>query len=369
MIANFSNINEEFFIIKDGLFCGDESYLIVPKHINAQWNQNNKFFRSSIWRKSDGKLISAAFKKFVNWSEKPDTFPVPLSLKDCNIVTKIDGSLLCIDFYNGQINTRTRGTFNTDTLNNGHEIKILKQKYPKLFSNCELLSGKYSIICEWVSDENTIVLKYPNCPDVFLIAVINLEDYSYLTQKEVDDLAIQWQVKRPVKFDLNNTDDIFTIITQKEDIEGVCVYSPLNGKSDQEIHKIKSTKYLALHKLKSDLSCLEKILDIYLQRGEPNYSSFFVFVSDTFDFELANQIRGDISKLCDAKKEVEKILSGMEKFLKKIKNLPSRKDQAKEIINSYGGEKNNRAQFLFCLLDEKEITIDQRKKLYFQVLK
>ena len=57
------------FNFKDCVIAGDDCVLVTPKDMGVEWNDDNKIFRSSIWRKSDGKLISAGFKKFVNYFE------------------------------------------------------------------------------------------------------------------------------------------------------------------------------------------------------------------------------------------------------------------------------------------------------------
>ncbi|HOS17133.1 MAG TPA: hypothetical protein PKX15_09010, partial [Bacteroidales bacterium] len=87
-----------------------------------------------------------------------------------------------------------------------------------------------------------------------------------------------------------------------------------------------------------------------------------------FDWELWQQIRGDASKICDASKGVDQIVAGMQRFVdEKLKVLPTRKEQAQLIISSYG--QTNRASFVFKLLDGKELTPTDRKKLLYQVLK
>jgi hypothetical protein len=51
----------------------------------------------------------------------------------------------------------------------------------------------------------------------------------------------------------------------------------------------------------------------------------------------------------------------------KVRNLPTRKEQAMVILNSYG--ETNRSGYLFKILDNKPLENDDYKKLLFQILK
>ncbi len=140
------------------------------------------------------------------------------------------------------------------------------------------------------------------------------------------------------------------------------------SKNDQMLHKVKGAWYLKLHYLKSELSNIEKVLDVWLEQGMPEYQTFYNYIFTTFDYELAEQCRGMISRICDAKKEVDLIVSGMNDFVNnRLKTLPTRKLQAEQVISAYGN--TNRASFLFKLLDGKSLGKEEYKKLLFQVLK
>jgi hypothetical protein len=80
----------EFFNFKDCTIAGDECVLITPKMMGVKWTEENKYFRSSIWRKSDNLLISAGYRKFVNLGETPDFEPID-GYSDLEFVRKLDG--------------------------------------------------------------------------------------------------------------------------------------------------------------------------------------------------------------------------------------------------------------------------------------
>jgi hypothetical protein len=362
MKIDISSIDRESFMVHEHIIYGEVVYLVQPKHIGAKWKNDNLHFRSSVWN-YNGELISASFPKFFNWSEQPDLSPVPNSLKHCTVVEKLDGSTLIVSKYNGQYILRTRGTVDASTMANGFELELFKSTIlNKLQDNND--TWGYSIIWEWLSPINKIVLSYGDEPIWKLIGFINHINYSLAQQDMLDAMAKKYDLLRPEIYTFTDISDMLQIVDKWQNKEGVCLYS----KNDQVIHKIKASKYLLLHHLKSELSSLEKVLDVWLEQGMPDYQTFYNYIFTTFDFELAEQIKGTISRICDAKKEVDMIVSGMNEFVNnRLKTLPTRKLQAEQVISAYGN--TNRASFLFKLLDGKFLGKEEYKKLLFQVLK
>lgn len=358
-------------MVHDHVVNGETVHLVQPQHIGCNWTQDNKVLRSSLWD-SNGELISAGFPKFTNWGEKPESFPVPRSLDSATVVEKIDGSLLIVSKWKGQYILRTRGTTDAGTLENGHELELFKQKIlPRItgyMNDGETWSCSW--LFEWVTPENRIVLDYGEEPAWYLVGVVYHKDYALILQNHLDVTATQLKLKRPPTHVFAEVDDLITNVGAWKGREGVCVYSHL----DQTIHKVKSAWYLVLHHMKSELSSFDKVIDLWLEFGRPDYQTFYKKLSDTFDFELANQVKGDISRICDGYREVQKIVFGMNLFIKNkctpqgdVKDKKVRAKMAMTIIGAYG--ETNRAGFVFKLLDGKQLADDDLKKLLYQVLK
>ena len=350
------------FMVHEHSLNGEIVYLIQPQHIGTKWTQDNKHMRSVVVNYA-GEVISAGFPKFTNWGENPDHFPVPNSLKHCTVVEKLDGSLLIVSKYNGQYILRTRGTVDASTMANGHELEIFKNTIlSKLADNND--TWDYSVLFEWLSPINKIVLNYGDEPSWRLIGFINHINYSLAQQDMLDAMAKKYGFDRPPTYTFSSVEDLLKDVDQWRGKEGVVVYS----KNDQMLHKVKGAWYLALHHMKSELSNIEKVIDVWLEQGMPDYQTFYNYIFTTFDYELAEQCRGMISRICDAKKEVDLIVSGMNEFVNnRLKTLPTRKLQAEQVISAYGN--TNRASFLFKLLDGKSLGKEEYKKLLFQVLK
>ena len=362
MKYDISTIDQNNFDVVPYLIAGETCYLVTPQRMGVDWTQSNKVLRSSVWD-SSGKLISASFPKFVNWGEKPEVFPVPNSLKNTTVVEKLDGSLLSLTRYNGQIILRTRGTVDARKLDNGVELAAFQPILDRVSRMYESLGDiwGFSLIWEWLSPTNKIVLDYGPVPLFKLIGKIDHEDYSLSTQKELDTLADILGVDRPETFTFGSTEELISSVEQWKGKEGVCVYS----KGGQEIHKIKAASYLLAHRFKENAT-FEHTVDLFFEFGMPSYQDFQSKLVDLFDWECANMVLGYCSTICDGFKEVNKIVDSMKSFVEPLKNV-SRKEAAQKILGAYAN--TNRGSFCFQILDGKTLDKDSLKKLLYQVTK
>lgn len=366
MKIDLTTIDQTQFMVHEHMLGGQVVHLVQPQHIGAIWTKDNKIFRSSVWD-FDGNLVSAGFPKFVNWGEKPEVFPVPTSLKGATIMEKLDGSLLIVSKWKGNLILRTRGTVDASKLDNGFELEAFKEYADSLLSTWAQNQGEtwgVSFLFEWTSPFQKIILNYGDEPKFFLVGAVEHMDYALWPQVALDVLAEQHKLLRPATYTFSDVSDLLTNVEAWKGKEGVVVYSDY-GKA---MHKVKGAWYLALHHMKSELASFDKVIDVWFNLGRPSYTDFYNKVAEQFDFELANQVQGDMSRICDAWKTVQKIELGFQVFVRDVlKTLTTRKDQAQKVLSSYG--QTNRAAFVFKLLDGKTLADDDFKKLLYQVLK
>lgn len=299
--------NPEDFNFKECIINSDLCVLITSK-ITVKWTDSNKIYRSSIWRVADGFPVSLSFKKFTNFGEQPDFEPIS-SFYDKNFIVteKLDGSCLIVSKYKGKLIARTRGTFDARILKNGHELDPLLEKYKieKYFDPKE--TADYSLLFEWVSPDNQIILKY-NEPDLFLIGGIKHADYSYFSQNVLNSIAHTKKLKRPRIYeysDLSSYLDLKNKVEQWTSQEGIVLYFN-NG---QLLKKMKSEWYCKLHNLKSSLSSFSKIAECMYLNGFLVVSEKFnraevakntyKFIQNQFDFEIAEFIKPTVKSILD----------------------------------------------------------------------
>ena len=361
MNYDLNSVDRTQFNVVPHIIAGDNCFLVTPMRMGVDWTQQNKVLRSSVWN-SDGELVSAGFAKFVNWGEKPDVFPVPTSLKNAVVVEKLDGSLLIVSKYKGQFILRTRGTVDAYKLDNGYELDIFKANYPKVFEFQPIgETWAFSLLFEWTSPVNRIVIDYGAEPEWRLVGFIQHEDYCLGIQEWCDTLAKQFGCPRPETFTFGTAEELIASVEQWKGKEGVCVYS----KGGQEIHKVKGADYLLKHRFKENAT-LENTLDLFVAYGYPSYQEFEAKLVEQFDYECFGMVRGFASTVVDAFKVVKEIEAGMVRFVESLTGQ-SRRDAAARIISSYGN--TSRASFAFTLLDGKPFGAKEYTKLMWQVLK
>jgi hypothetical protein len=352
-IKNFPSLEE--FCIRGCIIGNTECVLIFPIKHDIKWNDENKIFRSSIWTKY-GDLVSASWKKFTNLGEQPEFEPLDID-SDIQFIHKLDGSTLIVSKFKGDLIVRTRGTHDATILDNGDEIPFLKQKYPLIFDNDILNSERYSIIYEWYSPRNIIVEREAEEPTLWLTGIIKHEDYSYLSQKELDNLSTEWKIERPFRYQFNSLSSMIESVNQWKKGEGIVIY----GNSGQVLKKTKSDRYLLLHKIKSQLNSADNLIDFYIEKETPSAENFSKIIETEFDFEIAIQLKDEIEKICDAGEKAKKYIDNLLEMIHDIRKVETRKEQAEMIKRNCG----DNSAYAFSILDNKEIT----KIQWFKMIK
>lgn len=318
---------EEYFNFKDCVIAGDDCWLITPKDIKTKWNEDILHFRSLIIRKSDHHVVSSGFRKFFNLSEQPDIDPFPDG--PFSAYEKHDGSLLICSYYMGTDGSeeyifRTRGTSSVSTLDNGHELEFLLEKYPRLKSSMKLNQG-YSILCEWETPTQPIVLNRVNEPTLTLIGAIRHSNFTYLSQEELDRISIDWEIERPSIYHYNSIKECVEDVTNWKGKEGVVLYSD-NG---QHFRKIKGEEYLNLHKILTGYKTINSYLDLFMTTEKfAKYSDFFSYVERCVDYEVAERGKDEIRQICTAYGKVLYGLNVVKKVVDQHRTGFSRKEQA-----------------------------------------
>jgi hypothetical protein len=325
--------NSEEFNFKDITVACDDCWLITPNGMGTDWTDDNAHFRSCIITKNDHRVVSLGFKKFTNIFEKPDFQPWN---SDWNFTArrKIDGSLLCISKYKGELITRTRGTQSVRTLPNGHEIAFLMEKYPKVFDNEHLDSEDWSILVEWTTPTNIICLREHEEPTLTLLGMISHHTLNYETQKHMDYLGTLWDIPRPEAYEYASLEECINDVKMWEGKEGVIIYSA----DEQTLKKIKADLYLKIHKLATGIRNISNVLDVFMESPRSyKYEDFKKFIEDTMDYEIALKVDEDIHKITEAYGKFIHSVNTIERAMGYISKLDSRKKQAMAIQEHWDG--------------------------------
>jgi hypothetical protein len=360
---------KEKFSIVEGRIAGDKVYLIYKRDPGATWSPETIKYRSSIWNEQM-QPVSLGFKKFFNLGEEKrsllfkDPSDSSLMAAGAKIVEKIDGSCLIVSKYKKELIVRTRQSFDASNhFRSGGEIPHLKTKYPKVFNNHILDAESHSLLFEWTTPSNRIVVDYGQISEIRLIGAVNHKDYSYMTQEELDELGKILEVKRPSYLNITSIEQLLDNVKHLTKAEGYCVY--FNG--GQDIKKIKSDWYLALQKFVINLK-IDPIVDFYISYNYPTLSEFKKILEEYFDLEYFPQLSRFAEKICEAYKMVASEIERMKRFVAPLDGSTAigRKIAATQINIAYGA--SHKASFVFDLLDNKPLTNRQIRKLIFKSL-
>lgn len=187
MLINVKKINRKHFTLENTMIGGKKCYLIKPKK-TCIWDEKNNFFNFSIWDE-DNKPVSLYFKKEIQ------TLKYPIPLKKIQIIEKIYGTAIIVNQYKNNLIIRDIRNFN---LKNQELKKAIESKYLSFF---KYLKSSGEINCSFIFN----VIN----EELYLINIIDHENFKYWKQHQLDTFSIQFKFKRPITFpisDLNKLD-------------------------------------------------------------------------------------------------------------------------------------------------------------------
>lgn len=347
----------EGFIYKECEVAGDPCWLVTPEEMGTKWTEDNKRFRSAIIRQSDGFVVSSGFRKFTNFHETPEFEPWDPSWP-VEARHKMDGSLLIVSKYKGQLICRTRGTVDARQLPNGHEIDGLIEKYrlADYFSSGDFLD--VSFLFEWTTPTNVIVVREHNEPTLTLLGAVYNNSGDYFLQSTLNF----FYVNRPKRYTYASIAECMADVAAWKGSEGVVLYSP----DGQTLKKIKAEEYLRLHRLKSSVSSIRSLIGVYIEAGaKPNADSFFNYIESLMDYEIAVVCGENIERIVEAHKYILELKNGVARVLERYKDY-SQKEYALEITHRWN---DWRRAYAFLYLKGKDIDSTMLGKIIEEKIK
>lgn len=357
--------DKEQFLYKDVVVGGDECWLITPSNMATKWTEENARFRSCIVRKSDNKVISQGFRKFVDYGVDLEFEPWDTSWK-VDGVYKIDGSLLIVSRYKGEWIIRTRGTTDARQLPNGFEIDFLVKKYSNFFDNRDNIDYiealDQSWLMEWTTPTNIICLRESEEPKISLIGIVSNRDARYYPQKFLNIVAKEYGFDRPKEYTYESLEECIKDVTNWVGMEGIVLYSP----DGQTLKRIKSEQYRYLHRICTGNRSISSVLDMFMVSPKfYNYVDFYKYVSDNYYVELAEKIKDDMKQITEAYGKFINTVQILKRSMEYIRLMDTRKKQAMAIQEQYEGWV---VALAFSILDNKEIDDKMIKKSMEKIL-
>ena len=339
----------------------DESFVLVtPTDMGTDWNEANARYRSALLS-LDGSIISQGFPKFTNWGEKPAFQPWDSSWQ-VEARHKMDGSLLIVSKYRDKTIARTRGTADARRLPNGHEIDVLREKYPTAFNNKYLDSG-WTLLFEWTTPSNIIVIREHNEPTLTLLGLVDNETATLMTQSNVDAVAEFLDLARPERYVYNSISECIADVSAWVGKEGVVLYSPCG----QILKKIKAEAYLKLHRLATGIKNIKHVMELFI--SSPRFTSpdeFYSYVESTLDYEVAEKIKDDIETVVSVYNDYLELIYRIVGFVgTRLDVCESRKEAAELVLANFESWQTG---LVFTLFDRRKISEKQFSDTLFKIL-
>ena len=299
-----------------------------------QDNELAKFCRGTMFRKSDGSVVSRTPEKFFNYHEYGNfDYHVPLD-KNWMPLTKHDGSLISTYLDSGG-NIKLKSKYSLDSEQAIMAMEIFDEK--EIRHDLSIYTYNY----EFVSPQNIIVLPYSK-PKLHLLSIINNVTGVYIwVNSNSNDFVNSNELEAWVN-------EVYTY--DKELIEGYVMTSEDLGFR----FKVKTNRYSSAHKLKDDVNSLKKLVGLVI---EGDVDDMLLCQDIYHDNEFKNLLLARSELIKD---KINDLYNEMEEFYNKYKDL-SRKDYAIQLklssapfgptMNLYLEREDNLKEYIYKNLD------------------
>lgn len=246
-------------------------------------------------------VVARPFPKFHNVEEHEaeDMDDLP-ALADAKVVDKLDGSLGISYWWDDKVHLATRGSFTSDQALAG--TQMLRED--PMWSDIDF-SGDYTYLFEIIYPENRIVVDYKGFRGLYLLGVLNRYGGPEL------DVTKLKHLRTAQKFTHKQMDRVRQ--SKSSNREGFVLVWPTGLRA-----KIKLDEYKRLHRLVTGISS-RSIWD--LLRNKESFDELLHKVPDEF-YEWVRETKAGLEKKY---RQVEAEALAVHA---KIKDLPTRKDQA-----------------------------------------
>jgi hypothetical protein len=196
------------------------------------------------------RVVAKAFDRFFNLGEFPELME-SFNWNEFTATTKEDGSLILLYHYAGAWHVNTSGSFGLGLVNRTDKTwrDLFWQAAKELRK--EKLNTRFTYVFELCTPYNKVVRQYLQS-QVFLLSVFDPTDNCYeFSESAIDSWADILGVRRPVRFTMNNRDELAEWLVRVSEtdptFEGFVLRDTNNSR-----WKAKTESYCALHHLKDN---------------------------------------------------------------------------------------------------------------------
>lgn len=276
----------------------------------------------------NGNVVALPFGKFFNVGQTEESMIENLPAAEPEVYEKLDGSLGILYMFDNNLHICTRGSFES-------EQAIWATEWIRNHERRWAFMDGWTYLFEIIYPENRIVVDYGDRKELVLLAIRNTETGEYASQ----EIVFLESERLGLKMAKTYNKEVDKIIAECKELpsneEGFVLAYP-----DGFRVKIKGDEYVRLHRLITGFST--KSIWECLKAGQ-DLDEILVKIPDEFYV----WVKEKETALMNRAMEIEH--NAVEAF-KEVRSLPSRKEQAIEIMKNY----KDISGVIFNLLDDKD---------------
>ena len=247
--------------------------------------------RGIVYDPDTGLILSRPFHKFFNAGERVDTLVEDIDLSQPHyVLEKLDGSMIrTIRTANGTLLWGTRAGV-TDVSEQARRFLEGNDRYTR-FAH-EWHDRGYTLMFEWCTRKNRIVLDYPK-DELVLTAIRNISDGSYLSYPEMSEFGKSAGL--PVVATIgqkSNARDFLTEVKAMTGLEGFVI-----AFDDGHRVKLKADEYCLIHHSKDELRFEKNAIRIVLENRMDDIAPHLIPADRTRLVEFGDVINTHITNL------------------------------------------------------------------------
>ncbi len=278
----------------------------VAGHI---WTQETKIARSLVVD-GDYNIVSGCIPKFFNDFQDAESLKTSRTV---NIYEKLDGSLISLFVYEGELIVRSKSVWESPLIDQVHAFLSSQD-------TSFLMNSLFTYVCEWIHPANRHIVNYGGRVDLVLLAAIPLNQDDGWHQYTPENVFWPWGRVRNFSLDFENNVNLDELRGSIPDGEEGYVLWDVNQNHNNTRTKIKSYDYLRLHRIKYNLTP-KSMLEIIKEGDEQQIQRMLDTIND-LDETTATFLLGQYESMVH---DINSLTTRIRNTYNSISNITDRK--------------------------------------------
>ena len=213
------------------------------------------------------RMASWVLPKFFNKDENPFTMDLNYN-NPKQVMLKMDGSLISTFMHNNKVRLKSKTSLSSDQAVAAQKFLDSNEMYRLRFDIDVLVRSNFTVIMEWTTPDNRIVIGYEK-PNLTVLAVRHNGTGGF-AYKEGFSKSTALQEHWVETFDIADMNEFVASIPTMQGIEGYVLQL-----ANSQFVKIKTLAYLSLHHAKDSINSPRRLYETVLDEASDDLRSLF----------------------------------------------------------------------------------------------